>query len=342
MIRFGIAGPGGIARFHARAMKEIQEVNLVGVYGHRQESTRRFAEEFGIAWYTDFDDFLSNVDAVSICTPHNVRLDLILPAAAAGKHILVEKPLAISLEEADRIIEVCDKNHVKLGVIFQSRFMDDIQSIKRAISEGQLGRLFLISGYVKWYREPKYYTRWHGRWSTEGGGVLINQAIHAVDLIRWLSGKVESIAAFTDHIFHKIEVEDIAEVILKFNSGALGSIEASTATYPGYPMRLEIHTELGTLKVVENELVAADLTRPELVTSLFPRMGRKTSFSGSSNPLAINIMPHKRQIKDFIDAILNDRAPLVDGIEARKSLEIVINAYRSARERRIINLHETR
>ena len=340
MIKFGIVGPGGIARVHARAIKEIREARLVGVYGHREESVRKFAKEFGISWHTDFDEFLHNIDALSVCTPHNVRSELILPAAAAGKHVLVEKPLAITLEEADRIISACEENHVKLGVVFQSRFADDVQSVKKALSGSLLGKLIFISGYVKWYRKPEYYSRWHGKWSTEGGGVLINQAIHVIDLVRWLGGEVTDVVAFTDHLFQKIEVEDIAIVMLRFSSGALGSIEASTATYPGYPMRLEIHTTLGTLKIEENELVAVDLKDPRLAESLFPHVGKRSFFSGSSNPLAIDVLPHKRQISDFVDAILNDRSPSINGLEGRKALEIVIKAYESARSYKIGGLHE--
>ena len=341
IVKFGIAGPGGIARVHARALKEIPEAELVGVYGHRKESSCKFAEEFGIPWYTDLDEFISdtNLDAVSICTPHHVRSELAIPIAHARKHILIEKPLAISLEEADKIIGVCRDSNVKLGVIFQSRFADDVQRLKWAIDEGRLGKLMLISGYVKWYRAPEYYNnRWHGKLSTEGGGALINQAIHIIDLIRWIGGEVESVVAFIDHLLHDIEVEDVAEMLLKFSSGALGSIEAGTALYPGYPMRLEVHTTMGTVTLEENEITNADLKIPGLSHGLFPHIGRRSTITGSFDPLAVDVLLHKRQISDFINAIVNDETPMVDGIEGRKSLELVIKAYESAKESEIEHL----
>ncbi len=330
-VRIGIAGPGGVARTHALAIKGIPEAQLTAVYSHREESARRFAKEFGIPWFTDFSRFLEHIDVLDLCTPHHVRSELILPAATKGKHILVEKPLAISLEEADEIIKVCNEAKVKLGVIFQSRFEEDIQLLNNYLKEGKLGKPLAFSGYVKWYRDPEYYTGWHGKQATEGGGVLINQAIHMLDLIRWLGGEVTDVIAMTARLLHHIEVEDTTFIILRFDSGAVGSLEASTALYPGYPMRLEVHTDLGTVILEENEVIQVDLREQGLVTSLFPSIGKKTSFVRTASPTEIKILPHQRQIQDFVRAILEDKRPAVDGYEARKTLELVLEIYKKAK-----------
>ncbi len=332
-LRVGIAGPGGVARVHARALRDVPGASLVAVYGHREASVVRFADEFEVPGYTALDRFLEAVDAVIVCTPHYVRAEIVLPAVEAGKHVLVEKPLATSLEEADLLIRAARERGVKLGVVFQSRFEDDVQTLVSVLRSGRLGRLLYLSGYVKWYREPRYYTRWHGRWATEGGGALMTQAIHMLDLLRWIGGKPVRVVAMCESLRHDIEVEDTLVMAIEFRSGVIAALEASTALRPGYPMRLEVHTTTGTVVLEENELVRLDVQE---VSNLFPSVGRKTNFERSSSPTELKLEPHRRQIEDFIHAVFENRDPAVTGEDARETLGLVLAAYASAREGRAV------
>ena len=324
-----------MARVHAEALRGVPGASLTAVYGHRESSVRRFVDEFGISGYTALDRFLEAVDAVIVCTPHHVRSEIMLPAVEEGKHVLVEKPLATSMEEADLLIREARRKGVKLGVIFQSRFEDDIKALVNALESGRLGRLLYLSGYVKWYREPGYYTRWHGLWATEGGGVLMTQAIHMLDLLRWIGGKPVRVFAVAGNIRHDIEVEDTLVMTVEFRSEVIATLEASTAIRPGYPMRLEVHTTAGTLVLEENELVRLDI--PE-VPDIFPSVGRKTAFERSPSPSDLKIEPHRRQIEDFVRAVWEDRDPAVTGEDARETLRLVLAAYASAREGRAISI----
>ena len=239
---FGIIGCGMISKFHAKAIAEVPNAQLVGCFDMVPEAAERLAAETGCKAYRDLRSLLKNPDVqvVTIGTPSGAHLEPAVAAARAGKHVIVEKPLEITLKRCDKIIEECGKAGVVLSTIFPSRFHESARLIKGAIEGGRFGRLTIGDAYVKWYRTQQYYDSgaWRGTWKFDGGGALMNQAIHSVDLLAWLMGPVAEISSFTAMLAHeRIEVEDVAMATLRFANGALGVIEATTAAYPGAETR---------------------------------------------------------------------------------------------------------
>lgn len=339
-IGFGVIGGGMVGPYHTQAINSIPEAELIAVATSRKETARIFAEKSGAkAWYTDFRELLKREDiqVVNICTPPFLHEEMTLAAAKMGKHVIVEKPISINLKQADNMIDTCEKAGVKLGVIFQYRFSKASQRIKEAIQKNRLGNLILGDTYIKWFRPQEYYESadWRGTWDKEGGGALINQSIHSIDLLQWFMGPVEWLCATFDTARHRIEVEDVGVAILKFKNGAMGVIEGSTAIYPGFPLRIELHGEKGSIIMEGDEIKLwkfVDGGNEESVEK------RKEIIDTSSSPTAgFSSEYHALQIKDFIDAIREDRRPLIDGIEGRKALEIVRAIYISGRKGEKIN-----
>ncbi len=338
-LRFGIIGIGNIAPFHALAAKAVPGGQLVAVATRTETKARKFQAEYGAqAYYTDYRRLLErpDIDVVTICTPHFLHEPMTLEAAAAGKHVLVEKPMAITVEEADRMIAACQKAGVKLGVVFQSRFDPLARKLKKALDEGRLGKPLLASMTMKWYRTDEYYLsgEWRGTWAQEGGGALINQAIHGIDLLRWMAGPVKAINGCIATLAHDIEVEDVAFAVLEYESGAMGMIEGTTVAYPGFAERLEFSGTEGSV-IYDKGNGKLHWYLKELVEERVDEI--KTS-SGAARPMDISAEGHVKVFRDFAEAIREDRKPLVDGHEGRHSLEIIQAIYRSARERRTIEL----
>jgi len=288
-----------------------------------------FAAKFGAAGYTDYERFLDHpgLRIVNVCTPSGLHAEQGVAAARAGIHVLVEKPIDTTLEKADALVEACDRNGVKLGVIYQSRFLPAVQKIKRAIDEGRLGRLMIGDAYVKWYRAPEYYAgSWHGALALDGGGALINQAIHTVDLLRWMMGPVDAAFAMKAALrYPQIEGEDTLVASLRFKNGALGVVEAATSVKPGFKRRLEISGERGAV-ILDGDTIgcwAIDGDDEEAG-------GGEQITDGSSDPAAISNQGHRLQIEDMMRAVIDDRPPMIDGREGRKSLEVVVALYESA------------
>src|SRR5215470_15839775 len=320
-IGFGIAGCGMIGKVQAEAIASIPGARLMAVCARDEKRVAEFAARFGATGYSDYGKFLGHpgLRIVNICTPNGLHAEQGIAAARAGKHVLVEKPIDTTLEKADALIEACDRNGVKLGVIFQSRFLPAAQKIKRAIAEGRLGRLMIGDAYVKWYRAPEYYAdSWHGTIALDGGGALINQAIHTVDLLRWMMGPVNTAFAMKSTLrYPQIEAEDTLVASLRFQSGSLGVIEAATSAKPGFKRRLEISGERGTV-ILDGDAISCWEIDGEQITD------------GSANPAAISNEGHRRQIEDMMRAVIENRAPMIDGREGRKSLEVVVALYESA------------
>jgi predicted dehydrogenase len=264
-------------------------------------------------------------------------------AAEAGKHVVVEKPLEVTLERCDRIIEACDRNKVKLCTIFPSRFGDANRTLKAAIDTGRFGRLTLGETTCKWWRPQSYYDQggWRGTKKLDGGGALMNQAIHNVDLLSWMMGPVTHVSGFIDTLAHeRIEVEDTAVGCLRFANGALGVIEATTSVHPGLPKTIAIHGDHGTAVIEQDDILRWELT-PETPEDLRikERFAQKVGASGgSSDPAAISHVGHARQLTDFVQAIQAGKEPLVDGREGRKAVEIILAIYRSAASGQTIKL----
>ena len=342
MIKFGLVGTGVGGEFIARALQELRKegiAELRAVVGRKPAKTESFAKRFGAReWYTSLRDMLSReeLDAVAISTPHYLHFPQAVEVMEAGLHVLVDKPMAINLVEADEMIRLSERKGVKLGVIFEFRFDPDIERMKKLIDEGKLGKLIMGEAVVEWHRPAEYYERsdWRGRWATEGGGALINQAIHTIDLLLWLMGDVERLWALVGTFAHDIEVEDLAVAALKFRSGAFGVIQGSTAIYPGLPTRLEIHGTEGTLIWEGGSLKMAVVKGEEEVRSGAEAEG----LASWARPEAVPIDNHVRLVRDFAQSIAEDRKPRVDGVEGRKSLEIVRAIYLSGRTGHVVEL----
>ena len=264
-------------------------------------------------------------------------------AANAGKHVIVEKPLEITLKRCDKIISACEANSVKLATIFPSRFHECSQLLKKAIGQGRFGILTLGDAYVKWYRTQEYYDsgHWRGTWELDGGGALMNQAIHSIDLLQWLMGPVVEISAKTATLAHeRIEVEDVATASLRFENGALGTIEATTAAYPGSLKKIEIHGSHGSAGIEEEDIRFWQFAKMRASDKkIIDKFADQTeSGGGAADPSAIGHAAHAKQFKDFVDAIAKDRPAFIDGHEGRKSTEIILGIYKAAETGKSISL----
>ncbi len=344
-IGFAIVGTGMISRFHARAIEDVRGAKLVACCDMAAERAQQFADEVGCAPYADMKEMLADpaIDAVTIATPSGAHMEPAVQAAKAGKHVIVEKPLEITLKRCDKIIDACEQAGVKLGTIFPSRFHDSSVQMRKAIDQGRFGRLTLGDAYVKWFRTQEYYDSgaWRGTWKLDGGGALMNQAVHTVDLLSWLMGPVEEIQAQTATLAHKrIEVEDVATATLKFKSGALGVIEATTAAYPGYLKRIELHGSHGTAVLEEEDLKAWDFAKKKPADAAIHKAMKKSKSTGggAADPSAIGHHGHTLQFKDFVKAIKNDGTPAVDGHEGRKPVEIILAIYKAAQTGKLVKL----
>lgn len=344
-IGFGIIGCGMIAKFHSKAIADIRGARVVGCYSRTGEKAERLARDVGCQAYADLDAMLANPDihVVTVCTPSGAHLEPAVAAAKAGKHVIVEKPLEINLSRCDAIIKACHDNRVTLATIFPSRFHESSQLLKQAVDAGRFGRLTVGDAYVKWYRTQQYYDSgaWRGTWKLDGGGALMNQAIHSVDLLTWLMGPVVEVTARIATLAHKrIEVEDVAMATLKFANGALGVIEATTAAFPGALKRIEIHGSEGSAVLEEESLRQwsfAKVTKKD--EALLERMRDNTKTGGgAADPAAIGHHGHMLLFKDVLEAIKKNRPPLIDGLEGRRSVEIIQAIYKAAETGKAVTL----
>jgi UDP-N-acetyl-2-amino-2-deoxyglucuronate dehydrogenase len=347
MLGFAIVGCGMIARFHARALQDVPGTRLVALVSRTPANAQSLMENVSVRGdvYADLQPVLArkDVDVVIVTTPSGAHLEPAVAAAQAGKHVVVEKPLEVTLERCDRIIDACDKNSVKLCTIFPSRFGDANQALKSAVDAGRFGRLTLAETTCKWWRPQSYYREggWKGTKALDGGGALMNQAIHNVDLLSWMMGPVSHIMGFTATLAHeRIEVEDTAVACLRFKSGALGLIQAATSVYPGLPKTIAIHGDKGSAVIEQDDLVRWEFSPDtEEDRQIRDRFAQKTGASGgSSNPAAISHVGHARQLADFVQAIQTGRPPLVDSREGRRAVEIILAIYRSAASGRVVDL----
>jgi UDP-N-acetyl-2-amino-2-deoxyglucuronate dehydrogenase len=327
----GLIGGGNISETHARAARAISRVEIAAVYGTNFEKVRRLCRDHGGTPFEDFSAFLTHrpMDLVIIGSPSGLHARQGIAAAEQGLHVLTEKPIDISTRRADELIEVADRARVKLGVIFQDRMKPHIRQWKDWIDHGLLGKPLLVDARVKWYRPPEYYrnSRWRGTLELDGGGALINQGIHTIDLLLWLLGEVSRVQAQTATELHSIEAEDTATAILEFSSGTLGLFHATTAAYPGYPRRVEISGTEGTVILEHDQIIAADLRKaPDEGARMAPRDENQSASSATVS----DFRGHQAVIEDFLSAIQNNTLPACDGREGRRSLALVEAIYRAA------------
>jgi len=331
-VHVGLIGGGNISETHARAARALAGVEIAAVYGTNSEKVERLCREHGGKPFGEFSAFLTHrpMDLVIVGSPSGLHAAQGIAAAAHGLHVLTEKPIDISASRADELIEVADRARVKLGVIFQDRLKPHIRQLKDWLDRGVLGKPLLVDARVKWYRPPEYYqnSRWRGTLALDGGGALINQGIHTIDLLLWLLGDVSRVAAQTATQLHSIEAEDTATAILEFAGGALGLIHATTAAYPGYPRRVEISGTEGTVVLEHDQIIAADLRKA-------PEEGARTAArdenQSASSAVVSDFRGHQAVIEDFLSAIQKDAKPACDGREGRRSIALVEALYSAAR-----------
>lgn len=339
MTRYGFAtiGCGAVGTHHVTAISQLRNARLVAVCDVFEASAQRFGERAGVPWYTDYHKMLErdDVDVVNICTPSGLHMEPALAVMAAGKHCIVEKPLEITLDRCDRMIAAADKAGVLLGAIFPSRFGRAAQELKKAVDAGRFGKLTLGDACVRWWREQAYYDSggWRGTWKLDGGGALINQSIHCVDLIQWYMGPAKAVTAMAGCLAHeRIEVDDAAIVAVEWACGALGVIQGTTAAWPGFPKKIAISGDAGSAVLEEESLTFWQFRkeRPRDAKIRAGLVGDKSHGTGASDPMAFSPENHRRQLADFLRAIERGGQPLVDGREGRKAVEIILAAYKSA------------
>ena len=347
-VRFGIVGSGVIGLVHAEAIASLPDAQLVSVVGTHPERAQKLASQFGATSYTQLQHMLDSerVDVVIICTPSGTHGELACQAMRSGKHVIVEKPMEITREAIDEMLRVQQATGVKLAVVSQHRFDPASRQIHDLVEEMAFGRLVLGNAIVPWWRSQEYYDSgdWRGTWKLDGGGVLMNQAIHSIDLLQWLMGPVKSVFGYTDTLVHRMETEDVAVAVLRFANGALGIIDATTGAYPGVTTRIEIFGDKGSAVIENDSLSYIHLARDDKKSisayGVTPQERKKREETGptSRNPATLSANSHALQIADMIRAIREDGTPLVDGYAGRIPVEIILSIYESARTHKEVNI----
>lgn len=325
----GIVGAGNVARQHVLAWQQTDGATPIAVCRRDEQHVKAFAAKHRLDWATNYFHLLErdDIDVVDVVLPSGLHAEAGCAAARAGKHVVVEKPIDVTLDKADELIKTCQEAGVTLGVISQYRFMDGMLKMMDILQQNKLGRLIQGDAYIKWYRPQAYYdsAAWRGTWEQDGGGPFMNQGIHFIDLLIAAMGPVKSVYAKTRTFAHNIKVEDSGVAMLEFQSGAYGIIEASTATFPGLPAQLDIHGTKGTLRIEGDELAFLHIEGEEPIRAAQAKTG------GASDPANIDVRPFVRQFSDIIDAIRSNRRPAVSGQVARRPLELILAIYESSK-----------
>lgn len=345
-MRTAIVGCGKVAHLHAAALRSLPESEFVAVCDADESRSAAFAAQYGVRSFADVTQMVaeSGAQAVVICTPHPAHADPAVAAANAGAHVLVEKPLASSLADCDRMIEAADRNGVRLGVVSQRRFFEPVARMKAAIDAGKIGTPVLGTVAMFSWRDEAYYRSdpWRGRWDTEGGGVLINQSPHHLDILQWLMGPVEEVVGRWANLNHPyVEVEDTALAILRFRSGGMASITVSLCQNPGIYTKIHIHGSNGASVGTQTDTGATFIAGMSGVAE--PPLNDLWTIPGEQHLLAgfqeqdrerfasIDATGHYHllQVREFLQAVREGRAPSVDGLEGRKVVEIIAAIYAS-------------
>jgi predicted dehydrogenase len=340
---FGIVGAGLIADFHARAIRDIPNARLIGCCDKLPDRAKKLADKFGVRTFKDYEQMLAGdeVDIVTIATPSGFHAEPTIAAAGAGKHVICEKPLEITLQRIDAMTEAHEKAGTRLGGIFPYRFNDMMGPLREAIQSGRFGVITYAGIYVPWWRTDEYYKdSWHGTWKLDGGGALMNQSIHMVDMLCDVMPPIESLQAFTATLGHpQIETEDTAVAVLRYTNGALGIIYGTTASYPGQFRRFEITGTKGTVVNVENSITVWQFAdeKPQ-DKEVLKKFGKIEGGGGVADPAAITHQNHTRNFKAFLDALDSGEKFRIDGHEARKAVEVILAIYKSAKKQKPVKL----
>ena len=343
-LQVGLVGAGNISETHARALGGIPGVAIAGVYAPTRQHAERLAAEHGSRAFDTLDRLLDHrpLDIVVIGSPSGCHAEHGIEAAKRGLHVLVEKPLDVTVARGQTLVDAAARSGVTLGVIFQDRLKPDVQRLKTLVDTGRLGTPILADARVKWYRSPDYYggSRWRGTSALDGGGALMNQGVHTVDLLLWLFGPVRRVFGRTATRLHRIEVEDTAVAVLEFANGAVGTIEAATSAYPGYPRRLELTGSEGTMVLDGDNLAALDLRPGGAGQGIDVRASPPSGSTPASatSPVVADASAHRRVFEDFIRAVRTRASPCCDGRDGLRSVQVIGAIYESARSNRAVDL----
>lgn len=338
-VGFGVVGCGVVADYHIGAINDTEGAKLVAINDVVEERAREVGEQHGVAWYTDYKEMIAalDVDAICICTPSGIRIPIATDAAKAGVHLVIEKPIDVTLEKADRIIQAAAEADVQLMCIFQLRYGQAVNQVRQAVQGGKLGKVTLGDAYIKWFRPQEYYdsAAWRGTWDMEGGGALMTQGIHTVDLLQWIMGPVKRVSARMGALVHDVEVEDTVVATLEYESGALGVIEATTTAHPGMPAKLEFSGSGGSIAMEADQITAWDVEGEESQAA----GGAGTDVAkAASDSKTFGTEGHKAQIAEMVQVITAGGRPAIDGPEGRKALELILAIYQSARSGETVEL----
>lgn len=337
-VGFAVVGAGLVGPRHAAAAAQAPGGRLIAVVDTVGERAQALADQYEADWYTELDSVLTrdDVQVISICLPTRLHLDIGERAMAAGKHVVMEKPLELTLERADRLLAVARQNGVQIAAIFNRRFIPALKATKRAVDEGLLGDVIVADMYFKGYRSQEYYdgSGWRGTWAMEGGGALINQGIHGIDLLCWIAGPVAEVFGYADHLRRQIEADDTTISVVRYASGAMGVIEGMTSIQPALPDRLEFHGTKGSIQLSAYSLAQWNVPGAES----WPAEVEAEERSQLANVRNLGEIGHFAQIADMVGVVREGRPPVVSGDEGREALEVTLAIYESARSGREIQL----
>jgi UDP-N-acetyl-2-amino-2-deoxyglucuronate dehydrogenase len=335
----GIIGTGAIAAKHAKAIESLSGAELLAICSFTADRALAAAEKFGVPGYSDLDAFLAHpgIQIVTICTASGKHLEPAMKAAKQGKHLFIEKPIEINLKRADQLINTARQYKVKLEIVYQNRFSSGFVQLKNAVKDGKLGKLLMGNAYINWFRKEEYYSSsdWKGTLIGDGGGALINQGIHTIDLLLDIMGEVASVNGKVKTVFHQIEGEDLGAALVNFRSGAIGTITGGTSLYPGYPERLEIYGSEGSVIIAAGKIINWNI-KGEVHSS----MDIIQHPIGTDDPMAVGHLLHVEQYQNFLTSIRENHEPIVTGEIARKSLELIRAIYASSDQNREVKFGE--
>ena len=347
-LRFGIIGCGVIGPTHAEAIASLPDAQLVAVADPIEARAQKLAAKHNVTPYADIQAMLDReqLDVVTVCTPSGEHGKHACQVMRTGRHVIVEKPMEIKRAALDEMLRTQQEMGVKLSVISQHRFDAATQRIHALVQEQAFGRLVLGNALIPWWRSQAYYDSgaWRGTWEFDGGGVLMNQSIHSIDVLQWLMGPVKSLYAYTDTLAHRMETEDVGAAVLRFANGAVGTIAATTGAYPGVTTRIEVFGDKGSAVIENDQLSYLHLARDEQEQlgdyGANPKTAQKSVIDSSAaqNPAALSVNSHALQIADMIRAIRENGTPLVDGNAARQAVDVILAIYESVRTHKEVTL----
>ncbi len=332
--KFGVIGCGFIAGIHAMAINDIEGTEIVGAYDPFEKAADAYCEKWNAKKYLSEEELLAdeNIDIVCICTPSGNHAATAIAAMKSGKNVVVEKPMAINKEDCQRIVDTQNETGKSCVVISQLRFSETSKKVKAALNDNKLGKLVECGVHMKYFRSEEYYasSNWRGTWAMDGGGALMNQGIHGIDLMLYYMGDVKSVSAFCRTLRHNIEVEDTAVAIVEFKNGAIGTIEGTTSVTPGYPRQFEICGTEGSIILEEDAVVNWDISGEE-------QEKQEALVSSHADPTKISFAGHKAQIQNLINHLENGEKILIDANEGRRSVELICAIYESSKLGKKIN-----